>query len=273
MKERPILFSAPMVRALLDGTKTQTRRVVKPPGGYRWLDLAAGTMTNTGGHKMHRYDLTAPYGQPGDRLWVRETFYCDNAFYPNGVGVNCLWREVDGQRVAVPVEEQRAEMLAEDMYYRADGDPEFECPEGPTPWRPSIHMPRWASRIDLEITDVRMERLQDISESDAIAEGIERNWSGELSIGPNGYGSEGWVPDCGWRHYLNSMDGDPAYTPEESYRSLWDSINEASRPVLPANPDSKRYARVKARLEKHPDTSSWDSNPWVWVVSFRRIRK
>jgi len=141
-KERPILFSAPMVRALLDGTKTQTRRVVKPPRGYRWLDLAAGTMVNTGGHKMHRSDLTAPYGQLGDRLWVRETWR------HRGIG-----------------EDGRAERGG--YVYRATENVDGSAER----WIPSIHMLRAASRIDLEVTGVRVERLQDISEADARAEG------------------------------------------------------------------------------------------------------
>lgn len=118
------------------------------------------------------------------------------------------------------------------------------------PWRrsylPSMHCPRGLSRITLEVTAVRVERLQDISEADAIAEGIEPNWSGDLKVGPNGYGGEGWVPECGWRHYLNSMDGDPAYEPVESYRSLWESISGAG---------------------------SWAANPWVWVVEFRVLEQ
>ncbi len=133
IKERPILFSAPMVRAIRAGTKTQTRRVVKPPRGYRWLDIDAGTMINDGGHKKHISDLRGPYGQPGDRLWGRESFL------ENKVG---------------------------EIIYRAD----FEDPRA-LRWRPSMFMPRWASRITLEVAGVRVERLQDISRSDAIAEG------------------------------------------------------------------------------------------------------
>lgn len=148
MQERPILFSAPMVRALLAGTKTQTRRVVKPQpdsthsgfpywsvGGYRasWCRSAAD-----GGPLMPANPLLCPYGQPGDRLWVRET---------HGYG---------------------GDAYAPDVHYRATH------PDAPVQgrWLPSIHMRRRDSRILLEITAVRVERLQDISEADALAEGV-----------------------------------------------------------------------------------------------------
>lgn len=243
MRERPIPFTGAMVRALLDGRKTQTRRVVKWRGLESGLNLSFNSLrvgravdiwvlespsrTST---EWRCAPTRCPYGTRGDHLWVRETFYCDNAFYPDGVGVSGLWREVDGKRVAVPVEEQHAEMLAEDMYYRADGDPEFEGAEGPTPWRPSIHMPRWVSRITLEITSVRVERLQDISEADAIDEGLE--WNARLDpAGPSK-----------WRVYTAEKTG--TNCPVSSYQSLWESINGAE---------------------------SWDANPWVWVVAFKRL--
>lgn len=134
MKERPILFSGEMVRAILDGRKTQTRRVIKPQGEpYTIEDVDV---------------LKCPYGIPGDRLWVRETF-ADL----RGMGFGHKWA------------------------YRAD------TPEGSESdririgygvrWKPSIHMPRWASRITLEITDIRVERVQDITYIDAKAEGVE----------------------------------------------------------------------------------------------------
>lgn len=195
MTERPILFSAPMVRAILAGTKTQTRRVVKPqpthfnPVGIPRLARPEGPNAV----------ITCPYGQPGDRLWVRETFFCNDAFYPDGVDENCRWREVDGKRVAIPLEEQRAEML-EEMYYRADGEPDFYGAEGPTPWRPSIHMPRWASRISLEITSVRVERLQAISDADLECEGLQETI--DAGIDHDGY-------------------------PRDAWRALWSSINGA----------------------------------------------
>lgn len=189
MKERPILFSAPMVRALLAGTKTQTRRVVKPQpdsthsgfpywnvGGYRasWCRSAAD-----GGPLVPANPLLCPYGQPGDRLWVRETFghFERNENFKPGC----------------------------EVFYRADGN----CLEL-EPWRPSIHMPRWASRITLEITGVRVERLQDISEADARAEGIEC-MAGD--------------PECGYRNYLDQTGQDWSLSPRESFQSLWESIN------------------------------------------------
>jgi hypothetical protein len=240
MKERPILFGGAMVRALLAGSKTQTRRVAKLPhnnrlgqwepttiGGENGGRTAAGETVPLQGAIWHTRtgdSLMCPHGQPSDRLWVRETFYCDNAFYPNGVGVSAMWREVDGQRTLIPIDEQRAEMLTENMYYRADGEPHFEGAEGKTPWRPSIHMPRWASRITLEVTGVRVERLRDISEADARAEGIEL-LNGRYTFN-------------GGLHESRSA--------RDAYQALWDSLNAA-----------RGYG--------------WDVNPWVWVVEFRRV--
>lgn len=219
MKERPILMSAPMVRAILDGRKTVTRRVMKPqPDGEpapmeAWSRGLAGACHDhnpcaekvkahadrlrgrvfpfCGKHGM--YSPTCPYGQPGDRLWVREAF-----------------GHFERNDTLKP---------GDTIYYRADG----ECVEL-QPWRPSIHMPRWASRITLEVTGVRVEKLQDISEADAIAEGIEAE------------GDE-------WRDYLMPHT-QCCLTPRSSYRTLWESIH---------------------------GPGSWDANPFVWVVTFRRI--
>lgn len=140
IRERPILFSAPMVRAILAGTKTQTRRAVK--------FNAAGRIQRAG-KQWHRDDpeavLACPYGRVGDTLWVRETLKAEGAF----------------------------------MVYAADNG-RIDC--GDLDWPaciekrrtiPSIHMPRWASRIDLRITGVRVEKLQEISEDDAMAEGVD----------------------------------------------------------------------------------------------------
>ena len=149
MKERPILFNANMVRAILEGRKTHTRRVIKPQPPEIWDTVhpvrnGSGTLLTWSFHNsadpdFHGYKK-CPYGIPGDRLWVRETFQ--------------EWADVDGKMVP---------------HYKAD------FPHGlpfDMNWRPSIHMPRWASRITLEITGVRVEQVQDITERDIIAEGI-----------------------------------------------------------------------------------------------------
>lgn len=140
MKERPILFSGEMVRAILAGRKTQTRRVIR----QRDLDRMEGLMLHDS-----EAEMWCPYGRVSDRLWVRETF----------------------SPGTLAIENKEADNIC----YRAG-----KCPCGDegkyhwhgTKWKPSIFMPRWASRITLEIVSVRVERIQDISESDAKAEGI-----------------------------------------------------------------------------------------------------
>ena len=182
-RERPILFSGPMVRAILEGRKTQTRRVAKPPTkavflpddqwkidvdepGTAYMDDEAGRMR-----------ITCPFGQPGDRLWVRETWKtCDGIYVP---GVEFT----DGSR-AFPEFDDLHAMPSDHQDYSRKRSP--------------IYMPRWASRITLEITRVRVERVQDITEADAEAEGVAasanysardhfgRRWS-ELNA-PRGFG-------------------------------------------------------------------------------------
>jgi len=157
MKERPILFSGLMVRAILDGRKTQTRRIIKPQpsmvhfGDHEALgwegNICADGWLGVGVSRVKEWAnyLKCPYGKPGDRLWVRETWAPMSTFDPSP------------ETGAV---------------YKADNYPSqsvIACK-----WKPSIHMPRWASRITLEITGVRVERLHDISEADAMAEGVER---------------------------------------------------------------------------------------------------
>lgn len=201
MKERPILFSAPMVRALLAGTKTQTRRVFKVPLDCSWYAGLGGEaegwlQDDNGPSWWHVSEQRSPYGQPGDRLWVRETHL--------DLGGCCLYR-------ADPGAEQERELVAPGQK-----------------WTPSIHMPRAASRISLEVTGVRVERLQDISEADARAEGIVEH----QTLRP---GTRACNVDGGIMH---------ACGPVPVYRDLWDSIN---------------------------GPGAWDSNPWLWVVEFRRI--
>lgn len=162
MKERPILFSAPMVRAILDGSKTQTRRVVKPlPAADQSPQLVVGS---SGFHfvldqtpmtypNVRRIRWDCPYGQPGDRLWVRETF-------AKIIGQSGGWIETDYRATY-----SHGDRLGDSLGIKKR-------------WTPAIHMPRAASRITLEVTGVRVERLQDISEDDAMAEGAP------LSTGP-----------------------------------------------------------------------------------------
>ena len=183
MKERPILFSGPMVRALLAGTKTMTRRVVKAPvdfigagwkdgpdwndpGSWGWEDPENPSHFLTLAREPSRedcsYPIACPYGVPGDRLWVREAFVSGYEADDSGY---LITEDADGNE------------LDERVWYRADcEDFRWYGDDGesvPVPWKPSIHMPRWASRLTLEITGVRVERVQEISEADAIAEGCD----------------------------------------------------------------------------------------------------
>jgi hypothetical protein len=212
--ERPMLFSGAMVRGILDEIKDQTRRVVKLPKEkgleFRWegawKDGGASSLFGSGeylhvpfrslvdgedgwkrGTSLRHF---CPYGKIGDRIWVKETFA------PNGVGHHLA------RMVKAPEQPK--------VYYRAthEGHAAWN-------WKPSIFMPRWASRITLEITSIRVERLQEISEEDAVAEG------------------------CCVK--LNGHDDDFA---RNCYRKLWETIN---------------------------GKGSWDLNPWVWVVGFRKV--
>lgn len=192
-KERPILFSAPMVRALLAGKKTQTRRVVKAqPFGV--IEVASGNHLLDYRHSYSQEDglitvadmaKRCPYGQPGDRLWVRETWRVGAWDYPAHDRSNHHWIAVDYQADNYARKEwlccRDSDRLikqsiedAQRVGIRPDANGRFSWEPGQSPsrWRPSIHMPRWASRILLEVTAVRVEQLQDISHSDAMAEGM-----------------------------------------------------------------------------------------------------
>lgn len=178
--ERPILFSGPMVRAIRAGRKTQTRRVINRLRG--WGPITEFGPSDTRGYDWRFRDArrlwneitddrlrqSSPYGQPGDRLWVKETFYVDDIDWI-------------GQRL--PRDGSAIDHAA--LYYRADGEcceqmPECSCGEvGKPTWRPSIHMPRWASRITLDVVTVRVERLQEISEADVLAEGFDDDGADE----------------------------------------------------------------------------------------------
>jgi hypothetical protein len=178
MKERPILFSGPMVRAILDGSKTQTRRVVKDaqPAGIgrcHWSNTGWAHLRLSGGCSCQ--PVHCPYGAPGDRLWVRETWAHerDGTGCPDDTG----------------------------FLYRAT-DPGWDDEGTGLRWRPSIFMPRIASRILPDITDVRVQRLQEISDEDARAEGYDRShafpreWFAllwERIHGPGSWHANPWV--------------------------------------------------------------------------------
>ncbi len=206
MKDHPILFSAPMIRAILAGTKTQTRRVapirkldiLQQPGdlvtwSVSFLKAVKGVLGSHSGGKLSELQASSiiasqfnPYGKPGDRLWVRET-----------------WMDLQGTGVEVRTGDRGRYAYAADTPPGSYGD--MARKDYGLKWRPSIHMPRAASRILLEVTDVRVERLQAISEADAIAEGIVRSRDG------SGF----QLADT--THYSDS--------PIDSYFSLWEAIN------------------------------------------------
>lgn len=167
MTERPILFSAPMVKAVLSGEKTQTRRVVKLGGAVQSVDLTGAVAERRERYNFvrlangHEYSLRPPYGVPGDRLWVRETFrhFGNSSQGRNPVQAQVRYRADDATMLLGAWESFEA------APHRAWWN------TGRSPWTPGIHMPRWASRIALELTSVRVERLAEISWDDACAEG------------------------------------------------------------------------------------------------------
>lgn len=232
MKERPILFSAPMVRAILDGRKSQTRRALKFQAFGGFTPISPSTIWH--GEEPRRKE-SCPYGQPGDRLWVRETWRlspdaCEGWPMDATPCSGFIDYRADGSSL-----ERHAPDFAAIERLTIGRDPEWDWDSPPHSWRSPIHMPRWASRITLEITGIRVERLQDISADNAIAEGIDQ------IAGPTSCNS--------WRNYLIGKAGEMnmhCSSPSRSYQTLWDAIN--------------------AR-RGHP----WESNPWVWVIEFRRI--
>ena len=171
MKERPIIFSAPMVRAILSGTKTQTRRLWKLPRGCNWYAEMGGEregwfVDHGAPWWLHATECRCPYGVPGDRLWVRETW---QAFFEDEIPKD----RARGPRhtMGIPAQPERKSFV----YYRADGDgPVHPIYGWKANWKSPLHLPRKYSRILLEVTGVRVERLQEITEADAIAEGMNR---------------------------------------------------------------------------------------------------
>ena len=196
-KERPIIFSAPMVRAILDGKKTQARRVVKisnedqvvtrgkivwmGPEGLEWKPAGATRVAAS----QECINLMCPYGVPGDRLWVREELLEQQG----------IWVYKEDRQPVLLDKTYEAQMLV--WAHRKETD-----------YCASIHMPRWASRLTLEVVNVQVERVQDISEAEARAEGM-----GGIGV-------------------------------REHFKAAWDYLN---------------------------GKGSWDTNPWVWVIEFKRV--
>jgi hypothetical protein len=240
VKTLPILFSGPLVRKILAGEKSQTRRLMKPepsPDTVAWTYIVDSTDRARSqrfvprratfgdapphliGEKLREAETgpprRSPYGLSGDHLYVREAF-----------ALSVRDQDEEGRDVKDPT-------LWDPPIYRAtdEGKGEWTNAEGETvgpKWRPSIHMPRWASRITLEVTEVRVERLQDISTEDIVAEGVE-------------------VPDVDFRVVDDprTLEAERDEWARDAFERLWESIN------------SKR--------------ASWASNPWVWCISFRRV--
>lgn len=250
----PILFNTDMVRAILDGRKTVTRRAVK---SKQYMGLGEKGPLECLESVVHRYDNMSdadviimnykPTYQPGDVIYIRET-----------------WDYVEGWKIGDPA-------VSGGYFYRADGD--LRPVSWRSKWHPSIHMPKEAARIWLKVTDVRVERLQDITEEQAIKEGISRlyddlsdaeyiDWAKRTGIYPKakedwGYKNYLWYGNFGisgngnwksdnWEYQYSSYDNAIG-----SFSSLWNSTLKKS--------DLARYG--------------WDANPWVWVIEFEQCEK
>lgn len=244
MKERGMIFNSEMVRAILDGRKTQTRRIMKVQpesnqlglllitdstkhsdiGKYHWAESNA-----TGNHVRSKL-FSSPFGAVGERIWVRETW----ATLGNEDGCYVDWEDnlcKGDERSAAWIYRASCEQrpgdyglwsIPDDAYWK----PHTKEHKFEGAWRPSIHMPRWASRILLEITDVRVERLNAISEEDARAEGI----------------IDGGCLNCGEPEPCGCANPEPDAT--DAFAYLWQSI----------------YGQ-----------DNWNANPWVWVIEFKRV--
>lgn len=235
MKERGMIFNGEMVHAILDGRKTQTRRIMKPQPepcpreGHWWPSNVFKTMLhieeemqNGKGGWGGLVGDACPFGDVGDRIWVRETFSCigNEDGHPVDAKGNLCSRE-EAQRI------YRASAVQKPNNYGLWSSPDGFDFEGV--WTPSIHMPRWASRILLEITHVRIERLNAISEEDAMREGIDAD---RLTESKDNY-------DCIADHNMTGRPSAKGY-----FSDLWQSI----------------YGE-----------ESWAANPWVWVIEFKRV--
>lgn len=225
MKERPIIFSGPMVRAILEGHKTQTRRILKPqptdipapfhpePRGDHWVWIARDDFP---GYSFATGDFRCPFGIAGDKLWVREAHHFPKSFdHITASRIEKASVDAGYKKAWCPTQFAVGEI-------RKNWDPYFSSPEPTEPGklRSPIHMPRWASRITLEITGLRVQQVQDISEEDALEEGA----------------LESGMP------YVGAMTCDQSRI---AFSLLWDSIH---------------------------GHGAWESNDWVFALSFRRVQ-
>lgn len=242
MKARPILMSAPMVRASmpignLPGRKTQTRRIVKPqptPLSEKTWDWRASKYQGfnwTMPHDFSDFLLSfCPHGKPGDLLWVREAFALENdgEYYGENMPKDGRpMKHVDGIHDISNPYHLIPRYRATEPEPHIVTEKQFDDGDDRTRWKPSIHMPRWASRLTLEITAVRVERLQDISEEDAEAEGI----------------LDGGCLSCGRSSYVEPCSCSlPSPSFRDGYAHLWHSLN---------------------------GSDSWSANPWVRALTFK----
>lgn len=274
MKERGILFGGWSIPKLLDDSKTQTRRVMKPQPPE---DTVSFSRIHLGGvDRWRRYkcddeygsvtteeDRRCPYGVPGDRLYCKETWRI--GAWNENEGTIAVDYRADGyareEWLTVPDEEAFTRYWIESSDDAAaagiqpdpDGGYHWKAGESPCRWRPSIFMPRWASRIDLEITDIRVERVQDISPYDALREGIVLPVSAGCDVHPPPPEWEEWDEKrrdewCEMQgratYFARCADADDHVT---AFHELWDSLHA-----------KRGYG--------------WDANPWVWSITFKRIK-
>lgn len=220
MKERPIIFDGESVQAILEGCKTQTRRVIKPqPNTIRWCPIQ-NSRRYDGWEDEHGKPYLCPYGKPGDRLWVRETWFADPPY--DGTWDECGFSDGIIENFSVLPERFKSPefVLYKSTWKGVD-----------LRWRSTIHMPRWASRINLEVVNIRVERVQDISEQDAVAEG----W-----LGGNGWpgGEAARFTVTRLKHSASGLQA------QEWFTRRWNLINA-----------KRGYG--------------WNTNPLVWVIEFK----
>ena len=275
-KERPILFKGAMSRAIRERRKRMTRRVIKPvPPSQKEVTAKSGSGFSiyTDRHNPDFFSVdgpvwavreltgmswpkwVCPYGKPGDRLWVRETWY-DNLFPHDREELGTDHVDEHGDRY---------------LYFRADGLPDLEGEEHSIPWRSSLHMPRWVCRTELQIGEVRAEPLQTITREDAIAEGLA------CLTKDDGVAYKYGLPDldglpfgAGWP--WEEWETDPIV----AFAKLWDSINAKPKPMYIGGKIDHyvSYPWEDVRETRTYRGKPWlvVGNPWVWVISFEAVK-